>query len=86
MQVGRDSGRCRALDQVLTAWVLLWVQDKAALLATMEPDAVARLLGCMDPNEAVLLLSALGDGTSKLVSNHLTSEDRDRLVEVRRLG
>lgn len=59
------------------------LQDKAALLASMEPDAVARLLGCMDPNEAVLLLSALGDGTSKLVSNHLTSEDRDRLVEVR---
>jgi hypothetical protein len=48
----------------------------------MEPDAVARLLACMDPNEAVLLLSALGDSTSKLVANHLTTEDRDRLVEV----
>jgi hypothetical protein len=71
--------------RVVAVGVLL-VQDKAALLATMEPDAVARLLGCMDPNEAVLLLSALGDGTSKLVSNHLTSEDRDRLVEVRRMG
>lgn len=58
------------------------MQDKAALLAGMEPDAVARLLACMDPNEAVLLLSALGDGTSKLVSNYLTTEDRDRLVEV----
>lgn len=45
---------------------------------------MARLLACMDPNEAVLLLSALGDGTSKLVSNFLTPEDRDRLVEVRR--
>lgn len=52
------------------------------MLANMEPDAVARLLACMDPNEAVLLLSALGDGTSKLVSNHLSLEDRDRLVEV----
>jgi hypothetical protein len=70
----------------LWLWVFVCVQDKAALLATMEPDAVARLLGCMDPNEAVLLLSALGDGTSKLVSNYLTSEDRDRLVEVRRMG
>lgn len=58
------------------------LQDKAAMLANMEPDAVARLLACMDPNEAVLLLSALGDGTSKLVSNHLSLEDRDRLVEV----
>jgi hypothetical protein len=48
----------------------------------MEPDAVARLLGCMDPNEAVLLLSALGDSTSKLVSNHLTTDERDSLVEV----
>lgn len=54
------------------------------LLAGMEPDAVARLLACMDPNGAVLLLSALGDGTSKLVSNFFTPEDRDRLVEVRR--
>lgn len=62
------------------------MQDKAALLAGMEPDAVARLLACMDPNEAVLLLSALGDNTSKLVSNHLTTEDRDRLVEVRTVG
>lgn len=61
-------------------------QDKAALLASMEPDAVARLLGCMDPNEAVLLLSALGDGSGKLVGNCLSSEDRDRLVEVRWRG
>lgn len=51
----------------------------------MQPDAVARLLACMDPNEAVLLLSALGDGTSKLVSNCLSSEERDALVQVQYL-
>lgn len=58
------------------------LQDKAALLASMEPDAVAQLLGCMDPHEAVLLLSALGDSSSTLVSNCLTSEDRDKLLQV----
>jgi hypothetical protein len=58
------------------------VQDKAALLAGMEPDAVARLLGCMDPNEAVLLLSALGDGSSKLVAGYLSGEERDKMIEV----
>lgn len=57
-------------------------QDKAALLAGMEPDAVARLLGCMDPNEAVLLLSALGDGSSKLVAGYLSGEERDKMIEV----
>lgn len=62
------------------------MQDKAALLAGMEPDAVARLLGCMDPNEAVLLLSALGDSSSKLVAGHLSADERDRMVEVGVLG
>lgn len=60
----------------------LILQDKAALLANMQPEAVARLLGLMDPNEAVLLLSALGDGNSRLVSQALSSEERDRMVEV----
>lgn len=51
----------------------------------MDPAAVARLLGLMDPQEAVLLLNALGDGNDRLISQGLSSEDRDRLVEVRRL-
>ena len=59
-------------------------QDKAALLAGMEPRRGGTPAGLHGPNEAVLLLSVLGDGTSKLVSNFLTPEDRDRLVEVRR--
>lgn len=58
------------------------VQDKAALLATMQPEAVAQLLACMDPHEAVLLLAALGDGSTALVSSFLSGEDRDRLVQV----
>lgn len=58
------------------------LQDKAALLANMEPAAVARLLGLMDPQEAVLLLNALGDGNDKLVSQALSMEERDRMVEV----
>lgn len=57
-------------------------QDKAALLANMLPDAVARLLALMDPNEAVLLLAALGDGNSQLVSQALSLEDRDKMIEV----
>jgi hypothetical protein len=62
------------------------VQDKAALLANMEPGAVARLLGLMDPNEAVLLLAALGDGNARLVSAALSSKERDRMVEVGSFG
>jgi flagellar motility protein MotE (MotC chaperone) len=58
------------------------VQDKAALLANMEPGAVARLLGLMEPNEAAVLLAALGDGNARLVSQALSSEERDRMVEV----
>lgn len=61
------------------------LQDKAALLATMEPAAVSRLLACMDPHEAVMLLGALGDSSSTVVCGHLSSEERDRLVEVRLL-
>jgi Mg/Co/Ni transporter MgtE len=63
-------------------FVFLASQDKAALLANMQPDAVARLLALMDPNEAVLLLAALGDGNSQLVSQALSLEDRDKMIEV----
>lgn len=73
-------GSERQLTSLFAA--LCCVQDKAALLAGMEPDAVARLLGCMDPNEAVLLLSALGDGSSKMVVGHLSGDERDRMIEV----
>jgi hypothetical protein len=48
----------------------------------MDPGAVARLLGLMDPNEAVVLLAALGDGNTRLVSQALSSEERNRMVEV----
>jgi hypothetical protein len=48
----------------------------------MEPGAVARLLGLMDPNEAVVLLAALGDGNARLASQALSSEERDRMVQV----
>lgn len=60
------------------------LQDKAALLANMDPNAVARLLGLMDPNEAVVLLAALGDGNARLVGQALSSEERNRMVQVRR--
>jgi hypothetical protein len=62
------------------------LQDKAALLANMDPGAVARLLGLMDPNEAVVLLAALGDGNARLVSQVLSSEERERMMEVRALA
>ncbi|WIA13678.1 hypothetical protein OEZ85_007238 [Tetradesmus obliquus] len=58
------------------------VQDKAALLANMDPNAVARLLGLMDPNEAVVLLAALGDGNARLVGQALSSEERNCMVQV----
>ncbi|WIA33826.1 hypothetical protein OEZ86_006935 [Tetradesmus obliquus] len=58
------------------------VQDKAALLANMDPNAVAQLLGLMDPNEAVVLLAALGDGNARLVGQALSSEERNRMVQV----
>lgn len=60
------------------------LQDKAALLASMDPDVVARLLGVMDPHEAVLLLAALGDDSARLVSEALSSDERSRLIGVRR--
>jgi len=50
----------------------------------MDPASVARLLSVMDPREAVLLLSALGDSTGHLVGDALTSDIRSRLIQVRR--
>jgi hypothetical protein len=36
----------------------------------------------MEPNEAVVLLSALGDSNGLLVSQALTADDRTRLIKV----
>ena len=60
----------------------LYIQDKAQLLAAMDPDTVAKLLSCMEPYEAVVLLSALGDSSGLLVSQALSPDDRARLIKV----
>jgi hypothetical protein len=52
----------------------------------MDPPTVARLLAEMDPREAVLLLSALGDREGRLVSEGLPQAERRRLIEVRVLA
>lgn len=57
-------------------------QDKAALLASMDPASVARLLAAMEPQEAVMLLAALGDQGGRLVGEALPREERERLVKV----
>ncbi|KIY97727.1 hypothetical protein MNEG_10236 [Monoraphidium neglectum] len=57
------------------------LQDKAALLASMDPASVARLLAAMEPQEAVMLLAALGDQGGRLVGEALPREERERLVK-----
>lgn len=57
-------------------------QDRAALIAALDPATVARLLAEMDPREAVLLLSALGDAGRELVGEALPAKERAKLIKV----
>jgi hypothetical protein len=77
----RSQGAYAARSPVLTI-----PQDKAALLAAMDPPTVARLLAEMDPREAVLLLSALGDREGRLVGEALPHDQRRHLIQVGHRG
>ena len=48
----------------------------------MDPASVARLLAAMEPNEAVVILSALGDQGGRLVAEVLPSDARAQLIKV----
>jgi Mg/Co/Ni transporter MgtE len=55
------------------------------MLAAMDPATVAKLLSEMDPNEAAVLLSALGDTNGLTVGQALTQPARRKLITVRRV-
>lgn len=62
--------------------LLMIPQDKAALLASMDPASVTRLLAAMEPNEAVVILSALGNEGGRLVAETMPGEARSKLIKV----
>jgi Mg/Co/Ni transporter MgtE len=58
------------------------LQEKAALLAALDPAKVADILALMPPAEAVTLLAAMSDTSMTVVMGALSSEERDRMIKV----
>jgi hypothetical protein len=48
----------------------------------MEPERIAELLALMEPSEAVLILAAMGEVTGGLVAQQLSSQERQKLIQL----
>lgn len=63
-----------------------YVQDKAAILSSLDPSKVAEILALMSPADAVTLLAAMNDTSMTVVIDALTPEERAKMMKVRQLG
>ncbi|GIM03682.1 hypothetical protein Vretimale_8354, partial [Volvox reticuliferus] len=58
------------------------VQEKAALLARMDPERAAEQLAHLGPNESVALLACLADAAQVMVVEALKQDERDAMMKV----
>jgi hypothetical protein len=60
------------------------LQEKASLMSSLPVDKVTEIMTLMAPSEAVAMLAAMTDASMTMVTDALSSEERERLVKVSR--